>query len=148
MIGRSASAVLAVSCVVLVGCGSSSSSPSSTSTAGGDRLSVVTTTTQVTDFARNVGGELIDVHPLLQPNVDPHDFEPAVADLVAIGDADVIVENGVGLESWMRSTIDAAGPHGTIVDASSGVDVVDGDPHIWQDPRNAEVMATNIADAF
>ena len=135
----------------LTACGApsrSSSSDSPSGTSGGDRLLVVTTTTQLTDFARNVGGDLVEVHPLLRPNVDPHDFEPAVADLVALGDADVIVENGVGLESWFDDTIASAAPRGAIVDASTGVDVVDGDPHIWQDPTNAMTMATNIADAL
>jgi ABC-type Zn uptake system ZnuABC Zn-binding protein ZnuA len=116
--------------------------------AGGRRLLVVTTTTQVTDFARNVGGDRVDVHPVLKANVDPHDFEASAADLVALERADVIVENGVGLEGWFASTIKSAEPRGTVVDASRGVAIHDGDPHIWTDPTNAEVMATNIADAL
>jgi ABC-type Zn uptake system ZnuABC Zn-binding protein ZnuA len=59
----------------------------------------------------------------------------------------------VGLEKWFEDTIASAEPKGTIVDASTGVtlDHEDGgeaDPHIWQDPRNAEVMVADIARAL
>ncbi|MFT3853766.1 MAG: metal ABC transporter substrate-binding protein [Ilumatobacteraceae bacterium] len=156
---RRFAALLVPLAVGLLGaCGSDvATSSSAPGTAGADRLLVVTTTTQVTDFARNVGGDLVDVHPLLKPNVDPHDFEPAAADLVALTDADVIVENGVDLEHWFEPTVESASPHGAIVDASTGVtiragseddDHGEGDPHIWQDPTNAKIMATNIADAL
>ncbi len=127
-----------------VGLSACGSAPRSSDDDG--RLLVVTTTTQVSDFARNIGGDRVDVHPLLKANVDPHDFEASAADLVALGRADVIVENGVGLEGWLSSTMRSADPTGSFVDASTGVTVREGDPHIWTDPANAEIMATNIAD--
>jgi ABC-type Zn uptake system ZnuABC Zn-binding protein ZnuA len=120
---------------------------------GPPTLRVVTTTTVLTDFARRVGGERVGVHPLLGAHVDPHDYEATPADLEAIADADVIVQNGVGLEDWFDDTIDSAGAHALVVDASAGVarrvdDDGHPDPHIWHDPRNAEVMVANIARAF
>ena len=129
-----------------VGLSACGSAPRSSDDDG--RLLVVTTTTQVSDFARNIGGDRVDVHPLLTANVDPHDFEASAADLVALGQADVIVENGVGLERWLSSTMRSADPTGSFVDASTGVNVRGGDPHIWTDPKNAEIMATNIATAL
>jgi len=66
----------------------------------------------------------------------------------AIANAELVVENGVGLESWLHDTIESSGYDGPVVDASQGVRLrqVGGepDPHIWQDPRNAMVMAANI----
>src|SRR4030095_9192328 len=54
----------------------------------------------------------------------------------------------VGLESWLADTIESSGFDGPVVDASQGVRLrqVGGepDPHIWQDPGNAMVMAANI----
>jgi zinc/manganese transport system substrate-binding protein/manganese/iron transport system substrate-binding protein len=146
-------ACLVVALAGLSACGSSSS----TDRDGSTRPLVVTTTTQATDFARNIGGDLVDVHPILKANVDPHDFEPSAADLVALSTADVIVKNGVGLEAWFDSTIKSAEPRGTIVDASTGVTIrqgngseeeAAGDPHIWHDPTNAKIMAANIAAAL
>jgi len=118
------------------------------------RLSIVATTTQVADFAAVVGGDHVTVYDVLGANVDPHDFEPSPVDLNAIADAKVIVENGLGLEAWFDETIASAEPQGTIVDASGGVAARPGtdtggrDPHIWFDPRNATIMATNIERAL
>src|SRR5262249_17797876 len=73
----------------------------------------------------------------------------------AIADADVVVESGVGLEKWLGQTIKSAGFHGMLVDTSKGVSVrkgsgteAAGDPHIWHNPKNAEIMSRNIAAAY
>ncbi len=140
-------------------CGSSGPAGTATSAANqalaGPKVRVVATTTQVADFARVVGGDCVDVYGVLKPNVDPHDYEPSPADLDALARADVIVKNGVGLETWFDDTIASADSNATVVDASAGVALrpggagdPHGDPHIWQDPRNAEIMVANIADAL
>ncbi|HKE97797.1 MAG TPA: metal ABC transporter substrate-binding protein [Actinomycetes bacterium] len=126
------------------------------------RLGAVATTTQLADFVRQIGGDRVRVTGILPPNVDAHDYEPSPADLAAIGRAPVLVANGVGLESWLDETIRASGFSGRRVDASTGVHLLghsgegggapagEGrfDPHIWQDPRNAEVMVANVARAL
>jgi ABC-type Zn uptake system ZnuABC Zn-binding protein ZnuA len=115
-------------------------------------LHVVATTTQVADFAGNVGGDRVQVTSLLKPNLDAHDYEPSPADVEAIAHADVVLENGAGLESWLHDTITSSGFDGPLVDTSQGVQLrqVGGatDPHIWQNPRNAEVMVANIDRAL
>ena len=112
------------------------------------RLRVVATTTQVADLGANVGGDRVQVTSLLKPGIDAHDYEPSPADIEAIANAQRVVENGVGLESWLADTIESSGYDGPVVDASQGVALrqVGGapDPHIWQDPGNAMVMAANI----
>jgi zinc/manganese transport system substrate-binding protein len=127
--------------------------------AAGRVLNVVATTTQVADFARNVGGDQVQVTSLLKPGVDAHDYEPSPADLEAIARADLVVRNGVGLEEWLDDTVKSSGFTGPMVDTSQGVKLRAGghaeegeeqaggddhDPHIWQNPRNAMVMAANI----
>jgi ABC-type Zn uptake system ZnuABC Zn-binding protein ZnuA len=144
-------AVLACLAAVLAGC--SSAGPGSGGAGSpGRALRVVATTTQVQDFARNVGGDRIALTGILKPNVDAHDYEPSPADLDAIAKADVVVENGVGLERWLHDLVVSAGFKGVLVDASRGVAIrrgngqagEQGDPHIWQNPRNAKIMAANI----
>lgn len=135
--------VLLASCWLIGACGGSSPTSS-----GGTMVRVVTTTTQLTDFVRAVGGSRVKVDGLLKANVDPHDYEATPADLKAIADADVVVRNGIGLEGWFEDTIRSASPEGEIVDASSGVAVHNGDPHIWLDPRNAKVMVANVTKAL
>jgi ABC-type Zn uptake system ZnuABC Zn-binding protein ZnuA len=115
-------------------------------------LRVVATTTQVADFARNLGGDRVQVTSLLKPNLDAHDYEPSPADVEAIAHADLVIENGAGLESWLHDTITNSGFDGPLVDTSQGVQLrqMGGatDPHIWQNPRNAQVMVATIDRAF
>lgn len=116
----------------------------------------MTTTTQLTDFAKVVGGDQVSVYGVLKANVDPHDYEASPADVRQIAKAAVIVKNGVELEKWFDPTIGSASPKGEIVDASKGVQIRHGagneekagDPHIWHNPQNVVIMSRNIADAF
>jgi ABC-type Zn uptake system ZnuABC Zn-binding protein ZnuA len=144
--------VLVPIALVLSGCGSTSAPPARSGT-----VRVVTTTTQLTDFAEVIGGSHVKVFGVLKANVDPHDYEPSPADLQQIADADVLIKNGVDLERWFETSIESAEPSGEIVDASNGVKIREGsgsaeessgDPHIWQNPRNVEVMVHDIERAL
>lgn len=127
---------------------------SQSAVAGRAKLRVVATTTQVADFTRNVGGDRVRLNQLLKPNIDPHDYEASPADVQAVADADLLVVNGVGLESgWLDPTAKAAGFRGIMVDTSTGIAIRNaagesGDPHIWHDPRNAIVMVAGIERAL
>ena len=91
--------------VVLAGGCSTNKPAGSADGAQGRTLRVVATTTQVADFAANVGGDRVRVTSLLKPNLDAHDYEPSPADVEAIARADVVLENGAGLEAWLGDTI-------------------------------------------
>jgi zinc/manganese transport system substrate-binding protein len=145
--------------VVAAGCSRAQPAGSDGPLATGRVLHVVATTTQVADFARNIGGDQVQVTSVHTPGVAPHDYEPSPADLEAIARADVVLENGVGLEAWLDDTIESSGFTGPVVDTSQGVKLRAGghadegeaqaggdehDPHIWQDPRNAQLMTANI----
>jgi Zinc-uptake complex component A periplasmic len=97
------------------------------------------------------GGGHKRVTSLFKPNLDAHDYEPSPADVEAIAQADLVLGNGAGLETWLRDTITSSGFRGPVVDTSQGVRLrqVGGqpDPQIWQSPRNAEVMAANLQRA-
>jgi len=124
--------------LLLAGCGGGASHPS-----------VVATTTQVADFARAVGGEAVTVHQILQPNTDPHEYEPRPADVQATSDAKVVLENGDKLDDWMRKVVSKAGGHPEVVDLWTSVPVkLRTNPHWWHDPRNAEAAVVAIRDAF
>lgn len=145
---------------------------------GAPALEVVATTSILADFARQVGGDRVEVYTVIKANVDAHDFEPAPADIEALADADVILQNGVGLEEWFGRTIESAQPEGAVVDTSAGVELREGadgahadeddaaeeeghdgegheegdghahDPHIWQSPVNAKIMVATIERAL
>ena len=144
--GRRRAALVAVVAALLLVAGCAKPAGPWRGDADGPR--VVATTTQVADMAAVVGADRIDLVRLLKPGIGAHDYEPSPADVEAIATAQLVVENGVGLESWLHDTIESSGYDGPVVDASQGVRLreVGGepDPHIWQDPRNAVVMAANI----
>jgi ABC-type Zn uptake system ZnuABC Zn-binding protein ZnuA/ABC-type Mn2+/Zn2+ transport system permease subunit len=134
---------------VASGCGASS-----TGSADG-KLDVVATTTQIGDWARAVGGGDADVHQILQPNSDPHEYEPRPGDVRAAGNADLVFTNGDGLDHWAGKLVDEAGGDPRVIDLSKSLpDHLPGeetgperstfDPHWWHDPRNAIVAVREI----
>jgi zinc/manganese transport system substrate-binding protein len=146
---------------VLAGCGA-------TQAGDGDTLPVVATTTEVGDFVRAVGGDAVTVHQILQPNSDPHDYEPRPADAEAAAGAAVVIASGDGLDDWMRDLVDQAGgdpavltiaPDPTPQRVRPGAgDHDDGigheharsglDPHWWHDPRNAQAAVAAVRDTL
>jgi ABC-type Zn uptake system ZnuABC Zn-binding protein ZnuA/ABC-type Mn2+/Zn2+ transport system permease subunit len=114
-----------------------------------DRVTVVATTTQLADMARAVGGDDVRVVQLLQPNSDPHEYEPRPHDLRVAADAKLMIVSGDGLDAWAKKVAEQAGIEDEVVDVGKGRPVtIDGDPHWWQDPSNAAFAASKIALAL
>jgi zinc/manganese transport system substrate-binding protein len=134
-----AAAALAALALVGAGCGGS---------AGGDdgRITAVATTTQVGDFVGEVGGEAVAVEQLLQPNSDPHDYEPRPSDVQALAEADVIYASGEGLDEWIEEVADDSGTEAEVVDLGAVAPTrLPDDPHWWHDPSNAQAAVREIA---
>jgi ABC-type Zn uptake system ZnuABC Zn-binding protein ZnuA/ABC-type Mn2+/Zn2+ transport system permease subunit len=138
---------LALAALALAGCGSS--------TGGSKQLDIVATTTQIGDWARIVGGPDAAVHQLLQPNTDPHEYEPRPSDVEATARTDLVLENGDGLDGWMDKVVSSSGSHPTVVDLgasvpvrlageTSGPEASRFDSHWWHDPRNAIAAVRRI----
>ena len=90
------------------GCGGDAAS-------GDGRLSVVATTTQAADFARNVAGERAEVRAMLRPGADPHDYEPRPSDVAAIAEAGLVVRSGGEVDDWLGDVLENAGEDATPV---------------------------------
>jgi zinc/manganese transport system substrate-binding protein len=139
--------------LAFAGCGSSGSSSSP------GAVTVVATTTQVADVVRAVGGERVDVVQVLQPNSDPHEYEPRPDDVTALLHAPLVFESGDGLDAWMAKVVSESGAHPrvvTLADANvarvagerSGPEASRYDPHWWHDPRNVESAIPLVRDAL
>ena len=83
---------------------------------------------------------------MLPPNADPHDYEVRPDDVKALADADLVIRCGGEVDEWLGDAIDASGTDAPELVLADHVDVLDGDPHWWQDPRNA-VKATAAIEA-
>lgn len=120
-------------------------------------LKVVATFSILGDLARNVGGDRIALTVLVGPNSDVHSYEPAPADIRALADADVILENGLGFEAWLDNLYAAADSRAervvvtrevTPAAMTVGDEVGETDPHAWQDVAYAIGMVGLIRDAL
>ena len=117
-----------------------------------DRLNVVASFSILGDFAKNVGGDRIEVATLVGPNGDVHVYTPAPADAKKIADAKLVIINGLGLEGWLPRLVQSSGSKAKIVTATDGIaprvlGVAD-DPHAWQSVANTKVYVANIRDAL
>ncbi len=53
-----------------------------------------------------IGGDMVEVTNIIdQPNIDPHSYEPAARDLLAVQDSEVVLVNGGGYDSFMDGLI-------------------------------------------
>ena len=125
------------------------------STGSSQKFGVVATTTQIGDWARQVGGGAVDVHQILQPNTDPHEYEPRPQDVEATVGAQVVFLNGDNLDSWMGDVVSESGSDAKVVNLgaavperlpgeASGAETSKYDSHWWHDPRNAEAAVEEI----
>jgi ABC-type Zn uptake system ZnuABC Zn-binding protein ZnuA len=133
--------------VAIAACGSGG-----TASAGGSGgLTVVATTSQVADLARAVAGTRAGVRQILQANSDPHEYEPRPSDVKALAGARVVLRSGGDLDDWLDGVLDNAGSDAhvvTLIDALAPARGAKGDPHWWQDPRNAISAVMRIRDAM
>lgn len=101
-------------------------------------------------LARQVGGDAVRVSALVPPGVEAHDYEPGPSDLRTLGEADLVLYNGGGFETWMTRAVASASPAGPVVEV--GRDLVGSgprqDPHFWLDPDKLAAAAQRVAQAL
>ncbi|MDF2918498.1 MAG: metal transporter substrate-binding protein [Microbacterium sp.] len=150
----SALVALGAAAALLAGCATGSNADVAGEPSG-DRPVVLTTFTVLADIARNVAGDRLDVRSITKAGAEIHGYEPTPRDIAAASDADLILDNGLGLESWFARFVETAdAPHAVV---SEGVETIDitGDayagkpnPHAWMSPLNVQLYVDNIVAAF
>ncbi|MEO6714195.1 MAG: metal ABC transporter substrate-binding protein [Mycobacteriales bacterium] len=138
---------VALAAAILAACGSgdgNAAEPADTT--------IVATTTQVADLARAVAGDRARVRQILQPNADPHEYEPRPSDVNSVGNAAVIVRSGGDLDEWLDDVLRNAGSSAATVTLIDALTTRRGDgeidSHWWQNPRNAILATEAIRDAL
>ncbi len=114
----------------------------------------------IADIAQNVAGDRITVESLIPLGVDPHGFELTPQDLVKMNEADIIIMNGCGVESWLEDSYSNLPKNITIIEGCQSLDsrspgkleiVSDHetmDPHFWLDPISVIQYVENIKAGF
>jgi len=91
---------------------------------------VITTLFPLYDFARQVGGEKVDVAMLLPPGVEAHTFEPKPSDILKINKADIFIFTGKFMEPWAEDILKGVENKSLLtVDASQGITLMDETAH-------------------
>jgi ABC-type Zn uptake system ZnuABC Zn-binding protein ZnuA len=109
---------------------------------------VVATTTQVADMTRAVAGNAIAVKQILEPNADPHEYEPRPSDAQAVASAKLVIRSGGDVDDWLGGLINQAGGKATVTTLIDHVQRHGSDPHWWQDPRNGIAAVEAIRTAL
>lgn len=112
-----------------------------------DTLSVTVTFYPLYDFARQVGGDKVEVVNMTPAGAEPHDFEPSAKDLIRAQESDVFIYNGGQFEPWVDGFLSDYDHEA--INASSDIQLRDGnDPHFWLDPVLAQKTVTTIRDGL
>lgn len=111
------------------------------------KLKVLTSFLPVYTFAANVAGDFAEVENLLPPGASPHDFQLAHSDIRKLNQADLLIVNGLGAESWLDKLLKNAKQAKKVTVTSAGLSP-ELNPHIWLDPILAAHAVTNILRAL
>ncbi len=126
-------------------------------------IRVVTSILPLQFFVDRIGKERVESSVMVPPGGNPHSYEPSPGQMVELGQADLFVKAGSGVEfelEWMERFTELY-PSLAVCNSSEGIRLRhmgaynDGhhhhghlDPHVWLSPANAVMIASNIADAF
>lgn len=150
---RPQAALVLLGLVAAAGCGSTGES--SSAEIADRQVQVATTANFITDTARQIGGDRVEVTGLMGPGVDPHLYKASAGDVEALSEADVILYGGLDLEGRMsdlfvelaadRTTTAVSGavPEDRLLEPAEFEGKFD--PHVWFDPTLWEFAAREVA---
>ncbi len=133
--------------LLLSGCNSSSI----IATSGASTIKVVAAENFYGDIARQLGGNHVTVTSILSdPNVDPHEYESNVQDAIAVSDAQLVIENSDGYDSWMDKLLSSSSnPERHVIKAFDvAPHKLPANEHVWYSMTNILAIAQSITSAL
>jgi zinc transport system substrate-binding protein len=112
------------------------------------KINVVASFFLISEFAKQVGGDSVNIMKLIPAGVEPHDYEPTIQQLQEAESANVVFFNGLGLEdSWIGRI-----NNDNLVDTSALLNLSQGskirNPHVWLDSVLAMAQVQQVANAL
>lgn len=129
--------------MLVTGCGGSGG----TSAADAGKLRVVAAENFWGSIASQLGGSKVAVQSIIvNPNTDPHSYEPTASDARTLAGAQLAIVNGIGYDTWASHLIAANPVSGrTTLDAGTLLGLKEGDnPHQWYSPGSVQKVITAI----
>lgn len=128
-----------------------------------DTLSVVAVIFPEYDWVRQIIGadSGIELHLLVDDGVDPHSFQPSVADMVKVSECDLLIYGGGESDAWVADALKGAekatvallpllGDQAHQEEVVAGMQVHDPedetDEHVWMSLPNAALFCTAITE--
>lgn len=123
-----------------------------TAPAANGKIVAVGAENQYGSVISQIGGRYVTTTSILSnPNTDPHTFEASAQVATTISAASLIVQNGLGYDSFM-SKLEAASPNSAriVITAQSVLHLPDStrNPHLWYSPTTMPAVAKSIAAAL
>ncbi len=145
-----AAGVAAAIIAAIAGCGSTAGDSAGR---GSGVISAVAAENQYASVLSQVGGRYVHVLAIEDnPNTDPHTFEASPQVASEVSSAQLVVQNGVGYDTWINK-IESATPSSSraviVVQNLLGLPNDTPNPHLWYDPGTmpavAKAMAADLA---
>ncbi|MFW0155273.1 metal ABC transporter substrate-binding protein [Rothia sp. P6271] len=137
------------------GAGSPSAKSNAEASASTGKPHVLTTFTVLQDIAQNVAGDHLDVQSITKPGAEIHHYEPTPGDIEKATHADLILDNGLNLETWFKKFVqNTHAPHVKVSEGVTPISITEDayagkpNPHAWMSPLVVKKYVDNIADAF
>jgi len=139
--------ILVALCALLTACGTSSASFSKPGV-----IDAVGAENEYADVLAQIGGAYVHVSSILNnPNIDPHSFEASPSVAEEVSQAQLVVQNGIGYDTFMDK-IESASPnaHRKVIVAQHVLGLPDStpNPHLWYSPATMPAVATAMATAL
>ena len=131
------------------------------------KLNIVTTIFPPYDFAKNAGGEYVNVSMLLKPGMESHSYDPTPQDIIKIQECDLFIYTGGESDEWVKDilesgdkkpkkvlammdivdTVEEETVEGMEKEENDG-DEIEYDEHVWTSPKNAINITASITNAL
>lgn len=124
-------------------------SPATANSAGPGQVVAIGAENEYADVIAQVGGKYVAASAIMSnPATDPHSYEASQAVAQQISQAQLVVQNGLGYDTFMGSIEAAAANPGTkIVDVQKLLGLPDStpNPHLWYQPATMPKVAAAVA---
>lgn len=141
--------VIGVVALMLSGCTATTSSQSKTTTTA--HIRVVASLDFYGEAAQKILGSAGTVTTVINsPSIDPESFEPDIATAKRVAKANVVIQNGLGYDSWMDRLVAANATsqiHTVTLGQLLGRKMGD-NPHLWSDPDLMITMTRQLVKQF
>ena len=131
------------------------------------KLNIVATIFPPYDFAKNAGGDFVNVSMLLKPGMESHSYDPTPQDIIKIQECDLFIYTGGESDEWVKDILESGNDKPKKVIAMMDIvdtvaeEIVEGmeednddsdeieyDEHVWTSPKNAMDITTAITKAL